>query len=76
MCSDFREPHPVRHVVRLRFTDVRLDWREGAPTPDGRVALNWWKDPASGGFRYRLAVPAGFRIEVEAPSEPKWERAF
>lgn len=71
------EVDTVHRVVRLRFTDVRLDWCEGAvPTPDGPVELNWWKDTSGGGYRYRLAMPEGYRLEVAAPPEPKWERAY
>jgi alpha-L-rhamnosidase len=58
----------VNKVVRLRFTDSKLDWCEGStPTPDGLVELRWRKD---GGKRiYQITAPAGYRIETENRSE-------
>ena len=56
---------PVKREVALRFADVKLDWCEGAlPTPDGPVVLRWRRD--AGKLRYKLATPAGFRVNATA----------
>ena len=57
---------PVGKSVRVRLTpDLKLDWCRGRiPTPDGPISLHWWK--ADGEMRYRLNVPAGYKVETEA----------
>jgi len=55
---------PVNRLVRVRFTDLKLDWCEGwVPTPDGPVSLRWRK--AGGALRYHVVAPAGYTIEVD-----------
>jgi alpha-L-rhamnosidase len=54
----------VGKTVRLRFTDLLLDWCEGSiPTADGPVALRWRK--ADKTIRYQLVVPAGYDLKVD-----------
>ena len=55
---------PVAKTVRLRFSDLKLDWCEGRrPTPDGPVELRWRK--TGGQLRYSVVVPSGYQVEVE-----------
>jgi alpha-L-rhamnosidase len=63
----------VQRQVRLCFAEVRLDWCEGrVPTADGAVELRWWKDGDQ--TRYRVRVPAGYKVQVENRSPRKWIR--
>jgi alpha-L-rhamnosidase len=58
------EVDSVNKVVRLRFSDLALDWCEGRVlTKGGAVCLRWWKEGE--GIHYRLSVPAGYTLEVE-----------
>ncbi|MCC7377709.1 MAG: hypothetical protein IT581_23810 [Verrucomicrobiales bacterium] len=64
---------PIQRRVRLRFTDVRLDWCEGSvPVEGGRVSLRWWTE--NGRHRYRVTAPAGYTVTVEQPPGANWER--
>jgi alpha-L-rhamnosidase len=54
----------VKRSVRLRFTDLKLDRCEGSmPTPEGKVELSWVREGTK--LRYRIAVPAGYVVNVE-----------
>lgn len=65
------EVDPVAKAVRLRFTDVKLDWCEGSmPVPGGRVSLRWRKE--GDGYRYRASVPAGYTLKVQKPEGASW----
>ncbi len=58
----------VEDTVRLRFTNLEIDWCEGRiPIEDGFVSLNWWKE--NGNIMYQLERPAGYEIEVENLSD-------
>jgi alpha-L-rhamnosidase len=60
----------VRKEVRLRFTNLSLDWCEGRiPTPDGFISIRWERN--SEAFTYQLDVPAGYQITVENASKLK-----
>jgi len=55
---------PVHRRLQLRFSDLALDWCEGAiPTPDGRLELRWSK--AGDKLAYRLKTPRGWQVEVK-----------
>lgn len=70
------EVDPVQRQIRLRFSDLRLDWCEGAlPVPGGRVSLQWRKT-GPGFYRYRLEYPAGYALTVETPPGVSWEREY
>jgi alpha-L-rhamnosidase len=59
---------PVSRSVQLRFSKLKLPWCRGAvPVPGGEVRLEWRRHGR--GLRYRLAVPAGYRVGVENRSE-------
>lgn len=58
------EVDAVNKVVRLRFSDLAMDWCEGrVPTKGGAVYLRWWKEGEA--IHYRVSVPAGYTLEVE-----------
>jgi alpha-L-rhamnosidase len=58
-----REVDTVNRVVRIRFTDARLNWCEGVlPTGDGPVELKWRVN--QGKLAYQVNVPAGYRVEI------------
>jgi alpha-L-rhamnosidase len=58
-----RVDHAARRVF-IRFGDLKLDWCEGRlPQPVGEIQLRWWKEGEQ--LRYKLAVPAGYQVEVE-----------
>ena len=58
------EVNSCKKTVRVRFADLPLQWCEGwLPTPDGPVALRWWKDGDK--LAYRLTVPEGYKVDVE-----------
>ena len=64
----------VRHTLRIRFSDVRLDHCEGSvPVPGGRVTLRWWKEGDA--HRYQLQAPAGWITTVQRPAGAIWEPA-
>jgi alpha-L-rhamnosidase len=55
---------PVNKTVRLRFSDLDMDWCDGrVPTDAGAVSLRWWKEGE--GIHYRASVPAGYRLKIE-----------
>jgi len=57
-----------RRVVELRFSDVGLEWCQGKiPTKDGEVCLRWWKNGDE--MRFRVDVPAGYKVSVENLSQ-------
>ena len=57
-----------RRVVELRFSDVGLEWCQGKiPTKDGEVCLRWWKNGDE--IRFRVDVPAGYKVSVENLSQ-------
>ena len=48
----------------MRIGDVPLDWCRGSiPLSEGRIALRWRR--VDGGIRYRVEVPAGYRVIVQ-----------
>jgi len=56
---------PVDRVVRLRFCDVGLAWCEGRiPTVAGPVTVRWRRQGPK--IIYRVEVPAGYTVNVEA----------
>lgn len=58
----------VRHTVRVRFTDLELEWCEGrVPTPAGPVELRWRKEGRT--LRYHIALPAGYTVAVDNSSQ-------
>ncbi|HUU27144.1 MAG TPA: hypothetical protein VM123_04960 [archaeon] len=58
---------PVRKEVKLRFSDLDLDWCEGRlPTEEGEIYLKWWEEGQN--IFYRAYVPAGFRVSVQNSS--------
>ncbi|MBL9137948.1 MAG: hypothetical protein JNK85_18930 [Verrucomicrobiales bacterium] len=67
---------PIRRRVRLRFTDIKLDWCEGSlPVDGGRVSMRWWTE--NGQHRYHVTAPAGYTIDVDQPViGPAWERVY
>ena len=65
----------VRKQVRLRFTDIDLDWCEGrVPTPEGLISLRWRKNPE--GLTYQVDVPAGYKVQVETLGNVKASQRF
>jgi alpha-L-rhamnosidase len=53
----------VNKQLQVRFSDLKLDWCDGAqPTPDGPVTLRWRKEGSR--LTYKLSVPAGYRVDV------------
>ena len=55
---------PVGKVVRLRFPALDLAWCEGIlPIGEGRVVLAWRLE--GNRLKYRVSVPAGYRLEIE-----------
>ncbi|HOD81187.1 MAG: Bacterial alpha-L-rhamnosidase [Planctomycetes bacterium ADurb.Bin126] len=55
---------PAAKTIHLRFGDVKLDWCKGSiPTAAGAVEIQWKK--ADGKVLYRLAVPQGYKVEVD-----------
>jgi alpha-L-rhamnosidase len=60
----FARVDAVQREVRLRFTNLKLDWCEGSiPVPEGRVDLRWRRDGDT--LRYTLRTPAGYATSVE-----------
>jgi alpha-L-rhamnosidase len=58
---------PLNRVVQLRFGDINLEWCEGRiPLADSELELRWQQDNSK--LRYRLSVPAGYRLQVENQS--------
>ncbi len=59
---------PVEKTIRLRFTDLKLDWCEGRiPLPEGDTEMRWWKE--KGTIRYRIDHPAGYSLHVESMTD-------
>lgn len=57
----------VNRRVRLRFTDVDMDWCEGrVPCDDGYVSLQWRKKGDT--IVYRCDLPANYTLRVENSS--------
>ncbi len=53
-----------KKVIRLRISEVGLDWCEGRLlTPQGPVVVKWWKDNDQ--TMCRVEVPAGYVFEVD-----------
>ncbi|MDX9975457.1 MAG: hypothetical protein RBU21_20900, partial [FCB group bacterium] len=68
-----RQIDPVNKVVKVRFTDANLPWCDGRiPAPDGYVDLRWTREANT--VKYHLSVPAGYRVEVENPSNYTLQR--
>lgn len=54
--------------VRLRFSDLKLDWCQGTiPVPTGRIELRWRRDNDQ--VLWKASAPAGYAIDVENPSQ-------
>lgn len=54
----------INKIVKLRFSDVKLDWCEGIiPTVDGNIKLNWKKEGNK--ILYQVNVPAGYKMIIE-----------
>jgi alpha-L-rhamnosidase len=67
-----REVDSVNRVVRLRFSNLRLDWCEGRmPVAEGVVSLRWRRRGEK--VLYRVDVPAGYTVEAENEGE-NWVR--
>jgi len=63
----------VKRRIRLRFSDLDLNWCEGRiPTPEGPIALSWVKKGET--LTYRLDTPAGYEVTVENLSSLKLVR--
>jgi len=53
-----------KKTVHIKIAEVGLDWCQGRLlTPQGPVALEWWRDGS--GITYRVQEPAGYRLQVE-----------
>jgi alpha-L-rhamnosidase len=53
-----------KQTVHLKIADVGLDWCQGRLlTPQGPVAVEWWKDKTE--TTCRVQVPAGYKVETE-----------
>ncbi|MHC4618969.1 MAG: alpha-L-rhamnosidase-related protein [Planctomycetota bacterium] len=51
-------------IVKLRLSDVELEWCEGKiPTPDGPINVRWWTEGDK--IHYHADVPAGYVLNVE-----------
>jgi alpha-L-rhamnosidase len=54
----------VSRTVRIRLSDLRLNWCEGAvPVEGGRISLRWRKDGDR--ILYRIDAPSGYTVSVE-----------
>jgi len=63
----------VDKTVKLRFSDLHLNWCEGIiPLEDGNIELKWKKDGEK--ILYQVKVPAGYTVEVENISSNKLVR--
>ncbi|MBN2327607.1 MAG: hypothetical protein JXR73_10675 [Candidatus Omnitrophica bacterium] len=70
-----RQIDPVQKIIRLRFTDLDLEWCQGRiPLPGGELSLEWRRDDQS--ISYRVQFPAGYRLEVENQSRRMLNRLF
>jgi alpha-L-rhamnosidase len=68
-----RQVDAVNKVVHVRFTDANLPWCDGRiPAPGGYVDLRWTREGKT--LRYHLSVPAGYRVELENPSNYTLQR--
>ncbi len=66
---------PAQKTIRLRFSDLNLDWCEGQmPLPEGNIFFRWQKSGET--IRYRLDHPAGYQLEIENDSRLMLEREF
>jgi alpha-L-rhamnosidase len=65
----------VNKNLKVRFTDIDLDWCEGRlPMSDGFAKLKWWK--IHNKIFYTLDVPAGYNIEILNKSQQNVQRVF
>jgi alpha-L-rhamnosidase len=56
---------PQARRIAVRFSDLPLDWCEGAvPVGDDAVTLRWERDGRT--VRYRLEAPDGYEVAVDA----------
>ncbi|MBN1347766.1 MAG: hypothetical protein JXQ73_34085 [Phycisphaerae bacterium] len=60
-----RRIDPVSKVIELRFSDVGVPWCEGRmPVQDGAVSVSWQREGSK--LVYRLDLPAGYEVKVQA----------
>jgi alpha-L-rhamnosidase len=58
---------PVNKRLRLRLSDLKIDWCEGRiPVPGGAVAVSWRKECQR--IVFTVDTPAGWQVDVENPS--------
>ncbi|MFC1558533.1 hypothetical protein ACFL40_04170 [candidate division KSB1 bacterium] len=53
----------VNKMIKLRFSDLPLEWCEGIiPVSNGKIEIRWKKE--NGNIKYKLDIPAGYSVSV------------